>query len=76
MRQLTVEKNDAGQRLDKFLLKKFKTMPKSMAYMYIRKKCIKLNGKRATGEMMLKENDILTFYIKEEFFDDKQKIPP
>ena len=73
MRQLTVEKNDAGQRLDKFLLKKFKTMPKSMAYMYIRKKCIKLNGKRATGEMMLKENDILTFYIKEEFFDDIQK---
>lgn len=70
MRQLTVEKNDSGQRLDKFLLKKFKTMPKAMAYMYIRKKCIKINGKKATGEVMLKENDVLTFYIKDEFFDN------
>ena len=70
MRQLKVEKNDAGQRLDKFLLKKFKTMPKAMAYMYIRKKCVKINGKKATGEVMLKENDILTFYIKDEFFDN------
>ena len=48
MRELVVKKNDANQRLDKFLLKKFKTMPKKMAYMYIRKKCVKLNGKKAT----------------------------
>ena len=34
MRELVVKKNDANQRLDKFLLKKFKTMPKKMAYMY------------------------------------------
>ncbi len=44
-----IGKNDAGQRLDKFLQKRFKTMPKSMLYMYIRKKCIKINarGRRA-----------------------------
>ena len=36
MRELTVNKNDAGQRLDKFLSKKFKTMPKSLMYKYIR----------------------------------------
>ena len=70
MRELTVKKNDANQRLDKFLLKKFKTMPKKMAYMYIRKKCVKVNGKKATPEVMLKENDLLTFYIKDEFFDN------
>jgi 23S rRNA pseudouridine955/2504/2580 synthase len=70
MRELIIEKNDAGQRLDKFLLKKFKTMPKSMAYMYIRKKCVKVNGKRATGDVMLKEKDVLTLYIKDEFFDN------
>lgn len=70
MRELVVKKNDANQRLDKFLLKKFKTMPKKMAYMYIRKKCVKVNGKKATPEVMLKENDLLTFYIKDEFFDN------
>ena len=73
MRELVVKKNDANQRLDKFLLKKFKTMPKKMAYMYIRKKCVKVNGKKATPEVMLKENDLLTFYIKDEFFDNIQE---
>lgn len=73
MRELIVKKNDANQRLDKFLLKKFKTMPKKMAYMYIRKKCVKVNGKKATPEVMLKENDLLTFYIKDEFFDNIQE---
>lgn len=73
MRELVVKKNDANQRLDKFLLKKFKTMPKKMAYMYIRKKCVKVNGKKANPEVMLKENDLLTFYIKDEFFDNIQE---
>lgn len=73
MRELVVKKNDANQRLDKFLLKKFKTMPKKMAYMYIRKKCVKVNGKKATPEVMLKENDLLTFYIKDEFFNNIQE---
>lgn len=73
MRELVVKKNDANQRLDKFLLKKFKTMPKKMAYMYIRKKCVKVNGKKATPEVMLKENDLLTFYIRDEFFDNIQE---
>lgn len=73
MRELVVKKNDANQRLDKFLLKKFKTMPKKMSYMYIRKKCVKVNGKKATPEVMLKENDLLTFYIKDEFFDNIQE---
>lgn len=73
MRELVVKKNDANQRLDKFLLKKFKKMPKKMAYMYIRKKCVKVNGKKATPEVMLKENDLLTFYIKDEFFDNIQE---
>ena len=73
MRELIIAKNDAGQRLDKFLLKKFSTMPKSMAYMYIRKKCIKINGKKVTPQAMLNEGDILTFYIKDEFFEDSNK---
>ena len=72
MRILTVEKNDAGQRLDKFLSKKFKTMPKSLMYKYIRTKYIKLNGKKTTPEVFLNEGDVLTFYIKDEFFEEKK----
>ena len=74
MRTLEIKKNDANQRLDKFLQKRFKTLPKSLMYKYIRKKCIKVNGKKCDIQTMLKEGDVLTFYIKDEFFEaSKQK---
>lgn len=72
MRTLEINKNDAGQRLDKFLQKRFKTLPKSLMYKYIRKKCIKLNGKKCDIQTMLCEGDVLTFYIKDEFFESSQ----
>ncbi len=71
MRTLTINKNDANQRLDKFLSKRFKTMPKSLMYRYIRTKYIKLNGKRCAIDDILHEGDVLTFYIKDEFFEAK-----
>ncbi len=71
MRTLTVNKNDANQRLDKFLGKRFKTMPKSLMYRYIRTKYIKLNSKKCAVDDILQEGDILTFYIKDEFFEAK-----
>ena len=46
MRQIEITKNDSGQRLDKFLTKRFKNMPQSLMYKYIRTKYIKLNGKK------------------------------
>lgn len=41
-------------------------------YKYIRKKCIKLNGKKCDIQTMLCEGDVLTFYIKDEFFESSQ----
>ncbi len=73
MRTLTINKNDSGQRLDKFLQKRFKTLPKSLMYKYIRKKCIKVNGKKCDIQTMLKEGDVLTFYIKDEFFEGAEQ---
>lgn len=69
MRELFVNKNDAGQRLDKFMSKKFRTMPQSLLYKYIRRKCVKINGIKTTAsDTVLKEGDLLTFYISDEFF--------
>lgn len=73
MRTLEIKKNDAGQRLDKFLQKRFKTLPKSLMYKYIRKKCIKVNGKKCDLQTMLYEGDVLTFYIKDEFFENSEE---
>lgn len=69
MRTIEITSNDAGQRLDKFLTKKFKNMPQSLMYKYIRTKYIKLNGKRCEISSRLNEGDILTLYIKDEFFE-------
>ncbi|MDE5563754.1 MAG: RluA family pseudouridine synthase, partial [Oscillospiraceae bacterium] len=68
MRTITVNSNDAGQRLDKFLLKLMPTMPKGMLYKLIRKKDIRYNGTRCKGAEVLSEGDVLTVYAKEEFF--------
>lgn len=73
MRTIDIKKNDSGQRLDKFLLKRFKTMPKSLMHKYIRTKYIKLNGKKTTPEVFLNEGDVLTLYIKDEFFENSKK---
>ena len=69
MRTITINKNDANQRMDKFLSKRFRTMPKSLMYKYIRTKYIKLNGKKCSIDDILREGDVLTLYIKDEFFE-------
>lgn len=72
MKQFTITKNDAGQRLDKYLIKTLKTMPKSLVYKSLRKKKVKINGKRITdGGLMLHEGDVLEAYINDEFFELK-----
>ncbi|MBQ4569327.1 MAG: RluA family pseudouridine synthase [Ruminococcus sp.] len=71
MKTITINNNDANQRLDKFLSKRFKTMPKSLMYKYIRTKYIKLNGKKCAIDDVLCVGDVLTFYIKDEFFEAK-----
>lgn len=72
MRSIKIMKNDAGQRLDKFLTKAVKGLPKSLMYKYIRTKKIKVNGKRAEQNQMLIEGDEITLYIRDEFFDSPE----
>ena len=72
MREIRINKNDAGQRLDKYLSKRFKTMPKSLMYKYLRTKYIKLNGKKVQPDVFLNEGDVLTLYIRDEFFEIKK----
>ena len=68
MRTITIGINDAGQRLDKFLMKLLPDMPKSLLYKLIRKKDIRCNGTRCKGTEILQKDDVLTLYIKDEFF--------
>lgn len=73
MHTIIIKDNDANQRLDKFLTKTFPTMPKSLMYKYIRTKYIKVNGKKCDIATKLCKNDIITLYIKDEFFQTQPK---
>ena len=71
MRELTIGKNDAGQRLDRFVAKSLPLLPSALLQKYIRLKRIKVkvNGGRAERDYRLKEGDVLQLYINDEFFD-------
>ena len=69
MKEITVNQNDAQQRVDKFLSKYLKTMPLPLIYKYIRKKRIKVNSKRTEISYRLQEGDLVQLYINDEFFE-------
>ena len=58
MRELTIGKNDAGQRLDRFLSKALPLLPSALAQKYIRIKRVKVNGGRAQRDQRLNEGDV------------------
>lgn len=70
MRELVISGNEAGQKLDRYILKRFRTMPESLMRKYIRKKCFRINGKHANGKEYLAEGDVLSLYISDEFFSE------
>ena len=55
MQLLTIGKNQAGQRLDKYLKKALPGAGTGFLYKMLRKKNITLNGKKAEGKEILKE---------------------
>lgn len=69
MKELTVKRNDAGQRLDRFVSKAVPLLPEALLQKYIRIKRIKLNGKGAKRDTRLNEGDVLSLYINDEFFE-------
>ncbi len=71
MRSFKITKNDADQRLDKFVQKVAGNLSPSLMYKYLRKKAIKVNGKRAEGNTRLTAGDVVELYINDEFFTEK-----
>ena len=75
MKKFVVGTNDAGQRLDKFLSKLLRNAPMGMIYKWIRKKRVKVNGKKQEISYFLCEGDILELYINDEFFAEQAPLP-
>lgn len=73
MKSVTISERDNGTRLDKFILKTFDKMPKSLMFKEIRKKNIKVNRKRCTPEQILNTGDILELYLKDDVLQPRKK---
>lgn len=66
MREIVIEKNEAGQRLDKFLAKYMNEAAKSFFYKMMRKKNITLNGKKCEGNEKLAEGDVVKLFLADD----------
>ncbi|MBQ8296421.1 MAG: RluA family pseudouridine synthase [Ruminococcus sp.] len=71
MKNFIINENDSDQRVDKFIMKVFPELPKSMMYKLIRKKDIKVNGKRCEISTRLQTGDTVSVYIHEKFSGNK-----
>ena len=69
MKEFIISKNDAGQRLDRFVSKAAPLLPSSLAQKYIRIKRIKVNGKGAKRDYKLVLDDTIEMYVNDEFFE-------
>lgn len=66
MQILNITEKEAGQRLDKYLLKYLNQAPKSFIYKMLRKKNIVLNEKKANGSEKLVQLDCIKLYLSDE----------
>ena len=66
MKEIRITSREAGQRLDKYLVRYLPGAGKSFLYKMMRKKNIVLNGRRAGGNELLQEGDALRLFFSEE----------
>lgn len=73
--KIEIGPNEAGQRLDKFLRKLLKDVPLSAIFKALRKKDIRVNGKKQNEKYFLEEGDIVEIrYIQSNKEDKKDKF--
>ena len=70
MKSFTINQNDAGQRISKFVEKTVPALPNNLLYKYFRLKRIKLNKKRCQPQDKLQAGDLVELYINDEFFGE------
>lgn len=69
MKEFTIKKNEENQRFDKYLRKLLPNAGSSFLYKMLRKKNITYNGKKASGNEMIKEGDVIRLFLSDETFE-------
>lgn len=76
MKEIHITAKEEGQRLDKILGKYMDQAAPSFLYKMLRKKNIKLNGKKADGKEKVKDGDVVTLFLADETIEKFQKSQP
>lgn len=71
MKKLIVDKKYNGKKLDKFLIDKISNLSYNLFYKTLRKKDIKINGKRTNTNVNVFENDEILVFISDELLKPK-----
>lgn len=71
--KIEIGTNEAGQRLDKFLRKYLKDVPLSAIFKALRKKDIRVNGKKQNEKYFLEEGDVVEIKYIQSKKEDKTK---
>lgn len=66
MQEITIDKNEKDQRIDRFLKKMFPKASKGFIYKMLRKKRIKLNGAKANPSDIIIEGDKIQMYLADD----------
>lgn len=74
MKKLIVNKKYDGKKLDKFLTNNIPNLSQNLLYKTLRKKDVKVNGKRVNQNIIIHENDEIIVYIDDKFLKQDLNI--
>ena len=74
MKKLNVNKKYDNKKLNKFLQDSIPTLTNNLFYKTLRKKDIKINGKRISENVTVYENDEILLYISDELIENKVEL--
>src|ERR1700726_5158577 len=73
----TITADEAGQRIDNFLMRNFKTVPRSRVYRLLRKGEVRVNRKRVDAEYRIQEGDEVRLPpVRIDAVDEQGRISP
>lgn len=74
MKKLIVDKKNNGKKLNTFLKECFPSISSNLFYKTLRKKDIKINGKRINENITIYENDEIQVYISDELLSNSFNV--
>ncbi len=74
MISVDITEQEAPQRVDRFLNKYLNLAPKSVVFRLLRKKIIRVNGKRVKENHMLEPGDKMSIYLADDSFAELREV--